>query len=116
MKDVLRHRQVFHQVQFLVDDGNAQRLRVARVVDLYGFAVEKDLARVHLVDAGEHLHHRRFSRAVLADQRVHLAALELKVAVVQRVNARKVLLYPRICSRTSPIPRAPHSLQQITKH
>ena len=78
----------------MVDDGNAQRLRVARVVDLYGFAVEKDLARVHLVDAGEHLHHRRFSRAVLADQRVHLAALELKVAVVQRVNARKVLLYP----------------------
>ena len=62
MKMFSATRQVFHQVQFLMDDGDAQRLRVARVVDLYGLAVEKDLARVHLVDAGEHLHHRRFSR------------------------------------------------------
>ena len=91
---VFRHRQILHQVQFLMDDGNAQRLRVARVVDLHGLAVEQDLARVHLVDACEHLHHRRFSGAVLAHQRVDFAAFQFKVAIVQRVNAWKVFLDP----------------------
>ena len=76
-----------------MDDGDAQRLRVARVVDLHGLAVEQYLARVHLVDAGKHLHHRRFSGAVLAHQRVYFAALEFKVAIVQRVYPWKVLLY-----------------------
>ena len=77
-----------------MDDGDPQRLRVARVVDLYGFAIEEDLARVHLVDAGEYLHHRRFSGAVLAHQRVDFTAFQFKVAIVQRVNAWKVFLDP----------------------
>ena len=93
-ENILRHAQIFHQVQFLMDDGDAQRLRVARVVNIYALAVEQDFARVHLIYAREHLHQRRFPSAVFAHQRVHLPAFEFKAAVVQCVYSWKVLLYP----------------------
>ncbi len=86
-EDVLRRRQVRHQVQFLVDDADAQFLRPPRRGNLGRPAVEQDLALVARVDAGEYLHQRGFAGAVLAHQRMHLAGLQLEAGVVQRPHA-----------------------------
>ena len=43
------------------------------------------------VDAGDDLHQRRFAGAVLAHQRVHMAALQAERDVVERQHAGKGL-------------------------
>ena len=50
-------------------------------------AVEQDLAGVGRVEPVEDVHQRRLARAVLAEQRVHLAATKVEVDVVVRENA-----------------------------
>ena len=90
--DVFRHGQVLHEVQLLVDDADAERLRVARAVDLDMLSKKFDRAAVARVDAGQHLHERRFTGTVFADQRHDLALANLQLRVVQRVDAREVFL------------------------
>lgn len=90
--DVFRHSQVLHEVQLLMDDADAERLRVARAVDLDMLSKEFDRAAVARVDAGQHLHERRLACAVFADQRHDLALADLQLRVVQRVDAREVFL------------------------
>ena len=53
-----------------------------------------DLARVGLVEPVEDVHQRRLAGAVLAEQRVHLAARELEVDVVVRDDAGEHLRDP----------------------
>ena len=65
-----------------------------------GLAVQQDLARVRPVEAVEDVHQRRLAGAVLAEQRVHLAAADVEVDVVVGDDARELLRMPRI-SRTS---------------
>ena len=50
-------------------------------------AVERDRAGVRVVQAGQDPHERRLAGAVLADQRVNLAALHLEVRVAVRFDA-----------------------------
>jgi hypothetical protein len=113
-EDVLRDAQVVHQVQLLMDDADAERLRRARLGDLHRAAVDPDLAAVLLIDAGEDLHQRRFARAVLAHQRMHFAGAQVEAAVVEREHAGKALadaaqrdqrrrvVGVRVCSHRSP--------------
>jgi hypothetical protein len=56
--DVLRRAQVVHQVQFLMHDADAQRLRGAWRRQLDRLAVEQDVAGVALVNTRQHLHQR----------------------------------------------------------
>ena len=88
-EDVLHHRQVGHQVEFLVDDGDAQFLRLVRIGDVDGPALQEDLAFVQAVDAGEDLHQRRFAGAVLADEAEDFARADVQADVVQRADAGK---------------------------
>ena len=90
--DVFRHGQVLHEVQLLMDDADAERLRVARAVDVDMLSKEFDRAAVARVDAGQHLHERRLAGAVFADQRHDLSLADLQLRVVQRVDAREVFL------------------------
>ena len=92
-EDVLPDAHVGHEVQLLIDDADAHGRRFRGRVDLDGFAFPEDLAAVRLMHAGQDLHEGRFARAVLSDQRVHLAAPERKRNVPQRVNTRKGLVY-----------------------
>jgi hypothetical protein len=57
-------------------------------------AIDEDLALVRLVDAGEYLDEGRFSRAVLADERMNLAALDGQVDPVKRERADEALGQP----------------------
>ena len=70
-----------------MDEGDRQR--VGRRID--GAAVEADLAGIGGVDAGEDLDQRRLAGAVLAEQRMHLAAPDVEVDVVERQRAGEAL-------------------------
>ena len=56
-----------------------------------GLPLIEDLALVGPVEAVEDVHQRRLAGAVLAEQRVHLAAAEVEVDVVVRDDAGKAL-------------------------
>src|SRR5437762_268931 len=83
-ENVLGHGQLRHQTQLLVYRRDAERLRVARRADARRLAVDHDVAGIPGVGAAENLHQRRFAGAVLAEQDVHLAGLELEVHAVER--------------------------------
>ena len=73
-EDVLGDREVGEERRLLVDDGDAGVARVGGAVEVDRLAVDQHVAGVGPVDAGQQLHERRLAGAVLADQRVHLAA------------------------------------------
>ena len=66
-------------------------LRAARGLATDGLAVPQHLALVGRHDAVDHLDQRRFAGAVLAEQRVDLAGLDLEIDVVVGEHARKLL-------------------------
>ncbi|MNL33299.1 hypothetical protein D3C87_1552040 [compost metagenome] len=61
----------------LVDGLDPVFLGVARIVDLGGFAVDRDLAAIALVGAGEDLDQCRLAGAVMAEQGDHFAGKEI---------------------------------------
>ena len=67
-------------------------LRLLGVVEDRLLAVEQEPARVRPVDAREDLDERGLPRAVLADEAVHLAAEELNITVLERVDGAEALL------------------------
>ena len=88
-KNILHHRQVRHQVEFLIDDGNPQHLRMMGILDLDGAPLKVDLALVDAIDAGEDLHEGRFAGAILADQPQYFAGMHLQADIIQRLHAWK---------------------------
>ncbi len=85
--DVLGHRHVVHQVELLMDHGDAVLERVERRGQLDLLALQPEGAGVGRVDAGDDLHQRRLAGAVLAHQRVDVAALQAERHVVERQHA-----------------------------
>ncbi len=75
----------------LVDHADVVVERIARRMERDAFAVEQNLALVRLVHAIENFHQRRFTRAVLAQQRVNLAGLHVEVDAIVGENAGKAL-------------------------
>ena len=56
-----------------------------------GLPLQQDLALVGLVEPVEDVHQRRLAGAVLAEERVHLAAADVEVDVVVGDDARELL-------------------------
>ena len=85
-EDVLGDRQVRHQREFLVDDDDAARFAVLDAPEADRLAVQDDLAVVaaRRVDPGQHLHQGGLPGAVLAADRVDLAAPYGERDVLQR--------------------------------
>ena len=88
---VLRDRAVGQQVELLVDDRDARRLRLDGVGEADLLAVDQDLAPVLVVHAGQHLHQRRLAGAVLPDDRVDLARLAVQPDPVEHLDAEEAL-------------------------
>ena len=88
-RDVFEHRHRLEQREVLEHHADAEPTSGARIGDADGRAVEDDLALVGREDAVDHLDERRFSRAVLAEERVNLAGLDAQIDVVIRADARK---------------------------
>jgi len=76
-----------------MNDDDARPLAFLDVGKSAGAAVKDNLAFVGSVGVHtrQHLHQRRFPRAVLADQRVNLAPLYPEIDIIQRLHARKCL-------------------------
>jgi hypothetical protein len=91
-EDVLGDGEVGKERRLLEDDRDPGRLRLLGVVEDGLLAVEHEPPRVRPVDAGEDLDERGLPGAVLADQPVHLARVELDVAVLERVHGAEALL------------------------
>ena len=85
-EDIVAHVHVRRQGQFLVDDGNAEVPRGDGRADRRGPALQQQFARCRLLDARQDLHQRRFSRAVLAEQRGHLAAMHVEIDALERMH------------------------------
>ena len=80
--DVLRGGEHVHQLVVLVDHADAAREGVFGGADGDGLAVDQNLALVGEVDAGEHVHQRGFSAAVLTQQGENFPPVQLQVDAV----------------------------------
>ena len=80
--DVLGDRHHRNEHEVLVHHADPALDRVLRRAERDALAVEDDLALVGLREPVEDVHQRRLAGAVLAEQRVHLAAAEVEVDVV----------------------------------
>ena len=89
MFSATRHHRDQHEV--LVHHPDPAVDRVLGRVERDRLAVEPDLALVGLVEAVEDVHQRRLARAVLAQQRMHLALPQVEVDVVVGDDAREAL-------------------------
>ena len=85
--DVLRRRHGRHQAGFLVDHADAGGERVARRLEIDRLAVDAVGAGGEPDRAGDRLAERRFAGAVLADQRVHLAGVEVEIDPLDGMHA-----------------------------
>ena len=92
--DVLRHREGLDEPEMLVHHRDPGLERVARRVEVHPAAVDEDLAVVRPVEAREDVRERALARAVLAEQRVHLAGGGLEVDALVRDDAREALRDP----------------------
>ena len=75
----------------LMDHPDAGLDRVARGAERDVFSLQKDLACVGVIQAVQNVHESRLARAVLTEQRMHLASPTLQCDVVIRDDARKLL-------------------------
>ena len=86
-KDVLRHRQVRRQRQLLMDDGDALGARFPWAPEIDMFAGDADLAAARGHFAPQDPHQGGLAGAVFANQRMHLAGLNLEVHAAQGAHA-----------------------------
>ena len=78
--------------EVLVDELDPEGGSGARVVERDRLALEEDGAAVDAVDAGDALHERRLTGAVVADQRGDLARIDVEVDVVEDVDRAETLV------------------------
>ena len=90
-RQVLGHRHGRDEVDFLVDRADPERPGFARPANRDRPAVEPDLALVAAERAGHDLDQGRLARAVLSEQRMHLAGLDPKIDPLQGAHAGKRL-------------------------
>ena len=90
-EDVLLHREVRHEIELLIDDGDAEVLRLAGAVEDDRLTVEDDLAAVRLIDPGEDLHQGALAGAVLADEPEDFAGMDFETDVLQRQHTGEAL-------------------------
>ena len=72
-KDVLRDREIGRDAELLMHHGDAGRVRIAGRAEMRLLPVDQEAAGEFGVHAGDDLHQRAFSGAVLADETVDLA-------------------------------------------
>ena len=85
-EDVLGHAQVGEERGLLVDDRDPGVLGTGRAVQADRRPVDQQLTGIRLVHPGQDLHHRGLAGAVLAQQRVRLAGVQVDRAVGDRAH------------------------------
>ena len=91
-ENVFVHLEVVEDIDLLVHEGDARALGLLhRGVDK-GFAVKDDFSPVTGVDAREDVHESGLPRAVLAEERMHLALPDAEVHLVEHRDAEEGFL------------------------
>ena len=85
--DVLRRGHGRHQAGFLIDHADTGGERIARPLEIDELAVDVILAGGQLDGAGDRLAERRLAGAILADQPVNLAGIEIEIDVFDGMHA-----------------------------
>ena len=78
-KNVFPNRQIRKQHRFLGNKVNAQLMSQRRVETRKSAAAKNEFTLVGRFHPGDNLHQRRFSRAITAHQRMHLAGKEREI-------------------------------------
>ena len=94
-----------HQVELLIDGGDAGRLRFARISEgdhSPSISISPSSGAMH---ARKNVHQRRLAGAVLAEQRMDFAGVEREIDAAQRLRAAKALTTPRAARKGAPRPR-----------
>ena len=89
--DVLGDRHVGHELEFLVHEADAGRVRIGGCQRAGIRAADDHRARIARIDAREDLDERGLARAVLADEAVHLARAHVDRGAPQSRDARERL-------------------------
>ena len=76
--DILADGEVGEQVQFLIDDADAEALRVERSGDFDGRAAERDRAAIGARRPCQNARQRALAGAVFAHQGMHFAGAECR--------------------------------------
>jgi hypothetical protein len=90
-RHVLAGREARKQVELLVDDADAEALRVARVSDVDALARHRNVRAVRRGRAGQDAGQRALARAVFPDERVRFARAQGEAGAAQRAHAAVVL-------------------------
>ena len=91
-RDVFRDGQMREERGLLINHRDAQRTRSRGIHVLDRTARHRQRAAVGLFRAGDDLDERGFARAVLADDRVHLAGPQIERDAFERTDAGEGLL------------------------
>ena len=91
-KQIFFDAEIGEQAQFLMNEGDAERLRLARILRRDFPAVEFDPAAVLLVDAAENVHGRRLAGPVLPDEAEDATAMQLQTDIAQHLYAEEALV------------------------
>ena len=89
--DVLRHRHRVHQHEMLMDHADAERDRVGRRLNRVRLPADENLAAVRAIEPVGDAHRGRLPGAVLADNRVHRAGIDLETDAVVGLHAAESL-------------------------
>ncbi len=89
--DVLGHGQVGKECGLLVNCRDSEGTRTDRIDFGDGRTLDLDRSQVGTMGAGDHLDQGRLARAVLADQRVHFAGLEVERHPLEGLNTGECL-------------------------
>ena len=90
-EDVLCRGQIRKHRRLLVHGDDSEAVCCLRVRDPLNRTVDRDLAFVRLDDASEKLHERRLASAVLADERMHGAAVDRETHLRDGLDAAVAL-------------------------
>ena len=88
--NILGHRHHWHQLEVLMHHADAQGNGVIGVVHGRRLAIDQDFTTGWLVETVDDIHQGRFARAIFAQQRQNLAALEFQVDILIGDDAGKV--------------------------
>src|SRR5262245_44489376 len=84
--------EMWRKGQFLIDHRHPEPASIVRIVRSIGPAIEGHGAGVRPFGAAEDFHERRFTGAVLADEGMHLAGMQLQIDTAQSKRRPEALV------------------------
>jgi len=82
-EEVSTHVEILGEAEFLMDQCDAHRERIANSSKFDGVSIELQSSLIWLIDSGENFHQRRLSRPVFTDQCNHFPGMDIEVDLIE---------------------------------